>query len=290
LRYIIVAAWLLFMLSLSGWWVYFSLGQVARLVAANIDPASDLVRYQKMLLWEGATLCLFMIGGAAALVFYMYNEMRQSRRVKEFLGTFGHELKTPLAGLMLHVELLKEQCSTLDTKIPTERLIEDLSRLNLQLENALLLASSDQRQLFLQNHSLRDAVERQALRFPNLEISCEGDATLPLDQRAIDLVLGNLIYNAAQHGKALTVNVQIQNRPGQITLTLTDDGQGFAGEVKKLGRLFHRHCNSSGSGVGLYLARELIKDLGGQIEFGSVKGRVEKNARQGFEVRIYFQV
>jgi len=52
-------------------------------------------------------------------------------------------------------------------------------------------------------------------------------------------------------------------------VTVTDNGRGFPGDVGQLGKLFVRHARSSGSGVGLYIVRQLIKRMNGTIRFRS---------------------
>jgi signal transduction histidine kinase len=54
-----------------------------------------------------------------------------------------------------------------------------------------------------------------------------------------------------------------------VRVRVTDNGCGFQGDPSQLGQLFVRHARSSGSGVGLYIARQLLKRMNGAISFRS---------------------
>src|SRR6185295_12045431 len=57
------------------------------------------------------------------------------------------------------------------------------------------------------------------------------------------------------------------DKTNRLSLQIADNGQGFAGDFNQLGRLFVRHGRGSGSGVGLYIVRQLIKRMNGTIAF-----------------------
>ena len=67
-----------------------------------------------------------------------------------------------------------------------------------------------------------------------------------------------------------------------MELRYQDNGRGFTGSPERLGRLFQRGGNSSGTGVGLYLVRVLMERMGGRVEFAHAEGG-------GFEARLRFQ-
>jgi signal transduction histidine kinase len=54
---------------------------------------------------------------------------------------------------------------------------------------------------------------------------------------------------------------------GRLSLRVSDNGHGFHGDLNRLGKLFVRHTRGSGSGVGLYIVRQLVKRMNGTINF-----------------------
>lgn len=93
-----------------------------------------------MLLLEGSTLVISLVGGALAFYLLGLRLRRQSEAIQQFLLTFTHELKTPIASLRLQAEELGERLKDSKEKHLLERLISDTSRLTLQLDNSLYIA------------------------------------------------------------------------------------------------------------------------------------------------------
>lgn len=264
LRYLLAGLWAVLTVSLASWWVIFSLQQIERAAQLSSEASHDLVRYQKMLLWEGAFLLLLLIGGAAILAWTMYRELRETRRTQQFFAAFTHEIKTPIASLQLQAEILTEQ---MEDRVMAERFGADLARLTLQLDNSLLLASARDAQLHLQQLDFERVLSRVAGHLPNLTLAMPQSISVYADERALSTVLGNIVQNALVHGQASTLSVSAESQgDGTLRITLRDNGLGFKGERSKLGALFHRHYPGSGSGIGLHLSRVLMHRMNGQLE------------------------
>ncbi len=278
-RYILAGLWLVFTLSLTGWWFYFARGQVSRLIELEHGAASELVRYQKMLFWEGVTLFIVIAVGGVALTYYMFREMRESRRIQEFLAAFTHEVKTPLASVRLQAEMLKERLDGSNETALLDRFLGETSRLTLQLDNSLFLANMREHRWFIESIDLGAAVGEIRTLFPDLAVELEGEATLRIDGRALACILGNICQNALTHGRATQVAVQVAPaRNGFVTVTVRDNGAGFRGERRRLGDPFVRHYGGSGTGIGLFLVRHLVRGLGGEARF--------PDADRGFVVEL----
>jgi len=128
----------------------------------------------------------------------------------------------------------------------------------------------------LQPIKLGDRIEALRLNWPDITITVTGDAEVKADARALESVLTNLVQNSVIHGHANEVNINVRRRDGRVSVTVIDNGQGFKGDLSQLGKLFVRHARSSGSGVGLYIVRQLMRGMDGTIMFrnGSKTGFV----------------
>ncbi len=268
--------WLVISVTLATWWVIFGLDQIDRISqlegAAPQSVASEIARRHRMLMSEGATLILLLIGGGVALLWHVLTEARRARAFKEFFAAFTHDLKTSLASLRLQVESLEEDSG--NTKL-MKRLVKDTVRLELQLENSLLLASPDDNsRFFLESIRLSDVLQPMIQQWPDLNISLTGDANVWADQRAVESIFKNLFQNSLIHGRASRVEVTVRTaQDGRVLIHVSDNGRGFQGDLGRLGRIFERHGSSSGSGLGLYLATNLASRLGGALQFlGGKKG------------------
>ena len=264
--------WLAFSVALATWWMVFGLKQIHRISGiageAPSEIAHEIKRQNFMLMSEGATLIVLLLLGGGALLYYIATEIRRADRLSEFFATFTHELKTSLASVRLQAESLEEDLKDPNHARSVKRLVKETVRLELQLENSLLLASpADSSRFLLEPIHLADLFQSMTHHWPDLAIEVDGDANVQADRRAIESIFKNLLQNSVVHGKSTKVHVHIARTENHSTVRLTDNGRGFQGELNKLGRIFGRHATSSGSGLGLYLASRLARTMRGELRF-----------------------
>jgi signal transduction histidine kinase len=107
--------------------------------------------------------------------------------------------------------------------------------------------------------------------------------TLDVDPARIRQVISNLLSNAIHHTPSGgSVNVAISSSGDQVTMTVTDTGEGIPPEL--LPHVFERFVkgpNSKGSGLGLAIVHDIIRAHGGEVE-------VENRHGRGTVVRVRF--
>ena len=265
----LVGLWVVFTVTLAGWWLVFGLRQLDLINQSNLENAAQLHRHYQMLLWEGGILIASLIGGGLALFYYARREQKRHEQVEEFFAAFTHDAKTALASLRLQAESLREDLAGAESNPLLDRLLSDTLRLQLQLENSLFLVNLPRGKFFLQPIRLSDKVEALRLHWPNVTITQNSDGSVMADTRALESILTNLVQNAVIHGHATRVEVNTSHNAGRLVVMVVDNGRGFQGDLSKLGELFVRHARSSGSGVGLYIVRQLAKAMRGTIQFGN---------------------
>lgn len=264
----LVGLWVVFTVTLAGWWLIFGLRQLERLKQVQLEGVAEFQDHYQMLIWEGGVLIISLIGGGVALFYYARREQQRHAQVEEFFTAFTHDAKTALASLRLQAESLREDLAEVEANPLLDRLLSDTVRLQLQLENSLFLVNLPSGRLIVEPVSLSHLIEVLRHHWPDLKITHTGDGVALADVRAVESVLANLVQNSAIHGRATHVNVNIaESREGRLHLLVSDNGQGFAGNFDQLGKLFIRHARNSGSGVGLYLARQLMKRMNGKLNF-----------------------
>lgn len=281
-------AWMAFNLSLAAWWLIFGLRQIdfvqsttSHFAPEHSGQVADFVRQQRMLISEGSILIVSLVGGGAALLYYIVRERKRANEIRAFFGTFSHELKTSIASLRLQVESLADDFAGSPSNPLFTRLVKDSVRLEIQLENSLHLSQLETSRFFIEKLDVKRALSALEHQWPGVRLEVTGDSEILADHRAFETVVKNLIQNAIVHGGAKTVGFHFRKvASGRVVLRVTDDGSGFRGDFAQLGKLFFRHNPKSGSGVGLFLVRTLVERMGGTTRFAS------RAAGTGFDVEI----
>jgi signal transduction histidine kinase len=252
-------AWLLFTVSLAGWWLIFGLRQAHHLA----QPAS----VQRMLVLEGIALFASLLVGGSALLYGIRREQKRHTAVEDFFSAFTHDLRTSLASMRLQVESLDQDLQERgEQNALLPRLLSDSVRIQLQLDNSLFYANRNRGELFVECVSLRRTVQSVAREFPLLTVLLDADVQVLADIRALEVVLRNLFQNAILHGGATAIQMRIAPAVrGRIAISIEDNGAGTNADVRELGRLFVRPTKRSGTGVGLYISRRLATRMHGLL-------------------------
>jgi two-component system sensor histidine kinase PrrB len=266
IKILLVALWVTFTVTLAAWWMIFGLRQLDLLSQFHAEQADRLQRQYQMLFWEGGILIASLVGGGLALYYYARREQKRHAQVEEFFAAFTHDAKTALASLRLQAESLKEDLGASPNPL-LDRLLQDTLRLQLQLENSLFLVNLPTGRLLNEPVRIGQLVDGLRYHWPNLSIVQKGDGVVRGDSRALESVLTNLIHNAVTHGNASEIRIVAEPSGARINLRVSDNGAGFKGDFKQLGRLFVRHARGSGSGVGLYISRQLAARMNATLEF-----------------------
>lgn len=267
IKILLVALWVTFTVTLAAWWMIFGLRQLALLSQFHAEQADRLQRQYQMLLWEGGILIASLVGGGLALYYYAKREQKRHAQVEEFFAAFTHDAKTALASLRLQAESLKEDLGANPSPL-LDRLLQDTLRLQLQLENSLFLVNLPTGRLLNEPVRIGQIVDALRYHWPDLSIIQKGDGVVRGDSRALESVLTNLIHNAVTHGEASEIRINVESvTGGRLILHVVDNGRGFKGDFKQLGRLFVRHARGSGSGVGLYISRQLLMRMNANLSF-----------------------
>lgn len=208
-----------------------------------------------------------------------------------FLGTVAHELRTPLAGIQLSVELLQRYFERLSPSERQQELANITSRvhdLNVLLTDFLTQSSLEalRRSLAFEVISLpaicREAAERIQPLLQSKEQRFElqlppSDILIHGDPKALRFVLLNLLTNASKYsGSGRPIAVRLQAEMGTARLEIEDHGIGIPEEeLPKLFQPFFRASNTQGIpgvGLGLAIVKEFVELHRGTIQVRSSLG------------------
>jgi len=242
--------------------------------------------------WLAATETRFE-GGRVVVIRDLTPDHELERMRSEFVATAAHELRTPLAAIYGAVRTIRRA----DHELPAETHEEFLTmieteseRLRYLVEQMLASAQLERQlvQLSLEECDLgelcRRIVETTAHRLPpsvTLEPSLPAEEiTVAADPDRLRQAIENLLDNAVKYSPdGGRIVVDVRRRDGAGVVTVRDEGIGIpADEHARIFEKFYRldpgmTRGVGGSGLGLYIIRELITQMGGEVEVQSVPGR-----------------
>jgi len=218
---------------------------------------------------------------------------KEAERLKdEFIGIAAHELRNPLSALkgfadMLQVQTARGHGPTLaDWQQEAITSIDQSANRLIDLTNDLLDVTRLQAgrlELHMSNHDmvalLQRVIARQQVMTQNHQLSLRSPVTpipIVVDSFRIEQVIQNLLNNAIKYspdGGEITVDLEKDSNSDSITISIKDYGIGIPSSQHA--RIFHRFARADntqsigGTGLGLYLCREIINSHHGEIWFQS---------------------
>lgn len=220
----------------------------------------------------------------------LIQEQDQLSQLNEVLDKFvyscSHDLKGPLASIQGLVRLA-EKTNHKETKAELMSLInESVARMDNFLKSLEAYVGNARspvvRNLIDFNHLVNDIIEKNRTAIVERGIKVNLRLRQPVkfksDDVRVALILTNIIENAIyfqDEDKAEKfIDIELSVDKEHVNIEVCDNGEGICRENRdKIYEMFFRaSAASKGSGMGLYLAKEAVKKLNGQINFVSSKG------------------
>jgi PAS domain S-box-containing protein len=219
---------------------------------------------------------------------------REVERLKaDFIATVSHELRTPVTPIKGYADLLRRRGDSMTPERRNECLevISDRSAHLARLVEDLLLASrisltagASAAQVSMSGHDLGALVRRASADFGDdgarlrLHLPAE-EVEVACDPLRTVQVVGNLVGNALKYSAPGTpVDVRLTTVRGAALVEVEDRGRGIpADQLDRVFEKFHRvedpmRMTTGGTGLGLYIASELTRAMGGALSCRSVLG------------------
>jgi signal transduction histidine kinase len=221
----------------------------------------------------------------------MHEELRelklQMQLQEDFVSTISHELRTPLGFIKGYSTSLLRKDTSWDQETQQEFLTiidEEADRLSRLIENVLESARLQSRTLPLRFQPLRlDAVIRDVStrlrsRYKELDVQLELEPAPPIqgDGVRIAQVFDNLFMNAIKYAPGSPIQVDLQQKQHYLHVSVTDQGPGIPEEALSL--IFERFYRVrtekiTGSGLGLYICKQIVEAHRGKIWAESTFGK-----------------
>lgn len=272
-------------LSLVGLWIYWYVSNYVILQLVGEQGLPQIVSKSTNLLalvW-GLILLVLVLGGMYFVFIYLTKQINITRMYDSFIANVSHELKSPLASIQLYLETLGMR------EVPKEKqrefldsMTRDANRLQNLINSILDISVMEQKKMAFnfKSYSAGELVHEllesslEQFRIPKEAFSLKGTISCQIraDRNALKIVFDNLIDNTLKYTVSdyrLIVSMACKNK--KLILEFTDKGIGIsAKDQKNVFKKFHRisgnHIpNIRGTGLGLFIVREIVKAHGGKI-------------------------
>lgn len=213
------------------------------------------------------------------------------RAKSHFVAAMGHEIRTPLHGILGHLELLARSQLEGEQRARLRRITQSADSLLETINDMLDLASVEAGQLSVADTTFSPAamLERVALLYAplaqgkgldfDINSALASSFMLCAPQARIEQVLRNLVSNAIKFTASGRVEIRMAwTFQERLRFEVADSGIGLADQQR--GRLFEPFVQADatigdrfgGTGLGLSLSRQLCRLMGGDIEVESTEG------------------
>ena len=242
-----------------------------------------------VLLVLGLLLFPLIVAGLVLNTIFLVREIRRNEQHNAFINAVTHELKTPVASIRLYLETLQSR-----EVAPAQR--QEFYRVMLADSDRLLATVEQILRTGRAGHAPR-AVVRQRLDLPALVQESVGlvaarydlpggamvvsmvpeakAAAVTGDADELRAAISNLLDNAVKYSGSgqvpqIRVPLAAADRPGTWALKVSDRGAGIPrAELKAIFKRFYRVPNQaaqvSGTGLGLFIVRSVVRRHGGRV-------------------------
>lgn len=237
--------------------------------------------------WMVAGEALFFIISLVVGVWLInrgYNkEVHATRQRRNFLLSITHELKSPIASIKLVLETIRKRRAKLLPEQMDKLMnngLREADRLNILVNDLLLSAKLEtayqiHKEHFNLDELLKDMIQKVEEKHARVHFQYHCDPAglnIEADKMGLTSVFLNLMENAVKYAKGEAhIKLKVQQKAQAVEVQMADNGIGISDEEKD--RIFDKFYRvgsedtrtTKGTGLGLFIVKEIIKAHGGSI-------------------------
>ncbi len=273
--------WILLMVVWIRWYLekHSQLREMAQRLRTQVE--ADGLGWMPLI--EGAILLTLILAGATVIFIYWTKQHHLIKMQRAFVANVTHELKSPVASIQLSLETLALRDLSEDKRKEfIAMMLDDTERLTTLIDRILGAARIEKMRgkYRLETVSVRRFLEEVLAEDRHL-YEKEGrtivfeqgsDAHVAIDRSAMRVVLANLLENASRYSpRDSKIRLRLQKDLRSCRLDVIDSGVGIQGkDLKNIFKMFWRSTeeissNVRGTGLGLYIVRNIVKDHRGTV-------------------------
>jgi signal transduction histidine kinase len=220
---------------------------------------------------------------------------KANAELDRFVYITSHDLKAPLLSIqgLIHLAEISEDKS--EVEMCLKMMMERIKGLENFIADIIDYSRNVRIGLVSEEIKLKNLIEKiykdlfylENVDKIDFQINVDDNLTFKSDEKRVNVILKNLIFNAVKYQnfkqKKPSITVSANEDGNNLEISVNDNGEGIDPEIQdKIYDMFFRASEkSSGSGLGLYIVKEMVNKLGGNI---NLKSKVGKGSE--FIVRI----
>ena len=269
-----------------------------KLSLREVDKAFDRSIYRTyVLIFLVSLILILLVTNYVRLSRYvlMYNKIKEVDEMKDdFVSMASHELKTPLTAINGYLDLLNSAKEKLnkDEKHYLDNIQISSTRLKALVEDILEVSRIEQGRIVLEYSavstaevcskvvdSLLSKVDEKKLKLSLKNELAQDEDLIKVDPNRLEQILINLVGNSIKYTEKGTIDVTISRERERVRIAVEDTGIGLSSrERENLFGKFTRIKNEQtsqieGTGLGLWITKQLVEQMNGEISVESIKGK-----------------
>ena len=235
-------------------------------------------------------LFLISIIGLSMVMWLLEQEREKlskaNKELDSFLYSVSHDLRAPIASVLGLTNLAKMDVSDSSASVYFEMIEQRIKKLDAVIGDILHLSRSTKAQLNFESipfdkllaEVVTDLKFNEGAQAIQLKHVPDPSNLIRADYNQMKIILGNLLSNAVKYHDINKehpfIAVSCQKNKNTVTITVQDNGQGIARESQSriFDMFFRASIGTEGTGLGLYIVREAVNKLKGEVTVMSNPG------------------
>lgn len=211
--------------------------------------------------------------------------VKRNEELDRFVYSVSHDLRAPIASMLGIVNLAKKEDDMVMKDMYFDMLNGSAEQLDNFISEILDQSQNARSEVKYEKVVFKDIIDEtfEHLKFASPD-GREVKRNINVDKKAfksdpwrIKVILNNLISNSIRYrnGKSPVIDVDVKVKNGSANIIVKDNGRGIPKEhLDKVCNMFYRATDDgAGSGLGLYIVKEAVDKLGGELKIDSKEGK-----------------